>query len=100
DFRFQFFSHLAFSMPAPTHRLQSSAPLAPLLADRRTPVYALVGNPNCGKSTLFNSLTGLKQKVGNYPGVTVEKKTGITYSQHGRPITVIDLPGTYSLAAR
>ena len=66
----------------------------------RLPVYALVGNPNCGKSTLFNALTGLKQKVGNYPGVTVEKKTGTTYSQHGRPITVIDLPGTYSLAAR
>jgi ferrous iron transport protein B len=65
-----------------------------------TPVYALVGNPNCGKSTLFNALTGLKQRVGNYPGVTVEKKTGTTYSQHGRPITVIDLPGTYSLAAR
>jgi ferrous iron transport protein B len=66
----------------------------------RSPVYALVGNPNCGKSTLFNALTGLRQKVGNYPGVTVEKKTGTTYSQHGRPITVIDLPGTYSLAAR
>ena len=66
----------------------------------RTPVYALVGNPNCGKSTLFNALTGLRQKVGNYPGVTVEKKVGTTYSQHGRPISVIDLPGTYSLAAR
>ncbi len=39
-------------------------------------VYALVGNPNCGKSTLFNALTGLRQKVGNYPGVTVEKKVG------------------------
>ena len=66
----------------------------------RSPVYAIVGNPNCGKSTLFNALTGLRQKVGNYPGVTVEKKTGTTYSQHGRPIAVIDLPGTYSLAAR
>lgn len=66
----------------------------------RAPIYALVGNPNCGKSTLFNALTGLKQKVGNYPGVTVEKKIGTTYSQHGSPITVIDLPGTYSLAAR
>jgi ferrous iron transport protein B len=66
----------------------------------RNPVYALVGNPNCGKSTLFNALTGLKQKVGNYPGVTVERKVGTTYSQHGQPITVIDLPGTYSLAAR
>jgi ferrous iron transport protein B len=69
-------------------------------AGTRTPTYALVGNPNCGKSTLFNALTGLKQKVGNYPGVTVEKKVGTTYSQHGQPITVIDLPGAYSLAAR
>ena len=66
----------------------------------RTPVYAFVGNPNCGKSTLFNALTGLKQKVGNYPGVTVEKKIGETYSQHGHPIKFIDLPGAYSLAAR
>lgn len=66
----------------------------------KAPVYAIVGNPNCGKSTLFNALTGLKQKVGNYPGVTVEKKTGTLYSQHGQPITIIDLPGAYSLAAR
>jgi len=58
----------------------------------RQPVYALVGNPNCGKSTLFNALTGLKQKVGNYPGVTVEKKIGTAYSQHGHPITIIDCP--------
>ena len=64
------------------------------------PVYALVGNPNCGKTTLFNVLTGLRQKVGNYPGVTVEKKIGICYSQHGKPMKVIDLPGAYSLAAR
>jgi len=60
----------------------------------------MVGNPNSGKTTLFNALTGLRQKVGNYPGVTVEKKIGTTYSQHGRPIQVIDLPGAYSLAAR
>ncbi len=73
---------------------------APTANPGRTPVYALVGNPNCGKSTLFNALTGLKQKVGNYPGVTVEKKVGTAYSQHGQPITVIDLPGAYSLAAR
>ena len=69
-------------------------------APERLPVYAIVGNPNCGKTTLFNALTGLRQKVGNYPGVTVEKKIGITYSQHGRPIQIIDLPGAYSLAAR
>ncbi|MBI5382726.1 MAG: ferrous iron transport protein B [Opitutae bacterium] len=66
----------------------------------RSPVYALVGNPNCGKSTLFNALTGSNQKVGNYPGVTVEKHEGTAYSQHGQPITIIDLPGAYSLAAR
>lgn len=64
------------------------------------PVFALVGNPNCGKTTLFNALTGLRQKVGNYPGVTVEKKIGVCYSQHGKPMKLIDLPGAYSLAAR
>jgi ferrous iron transport protein B len=63
-------------------------------------VYALLGNPNCGKSTLFNALTGLKQKVGNYPGVTVEKKIGECFSQHGRRMQMIDLPGSYSLNAR
>lgn len=86
-------------MRTPGHILQSTGPQSSA-TDRRTPVYALVGNPNCGKSTLFNALTGLKQKVGNYPGVTVEKKVGTAYSQHGQPITVIDLPGAYSLAAR
>ena len=64
------------------------------------PVFALVGNPNCGKTTLFNALTGLRQKVGNYPGVTVEKKVGVCYSQHGKPMSLVDLPGAYSLAAR
>ena len=87
-------------MPEPAQIQPLAAPPAALPAERRAPVYALVGNPNCGKSTLFNALTGLKQKIGNYPGVTVEKKTGTMFSQHGRPITVIDLPGTYSLAAR
>ena len=66
----------------------------------RSPVYALVGNPNCGKSTLFNALTGSNQKVGNYPGVTVEKLEGTMYSQHGQALKIIDLPGAYSLAAR
>jgi ferrous iron transport protein B len=73
---------------------------APNPSSARPPVYGLVGNPNCGKSTLFNALTGLKQKVGNYPGVTVERKIGTAYTQHGQPLTIIDLPGTYSLAAR
>jgi ferrous iron transport protein B len=63
------------------------------------PVFALVGNPNCGKTTIFNALTGLRQKVANYPGVTVEKKIGECYSQHGKLLRLIDLPGAYSLNA-
>ena len=58
---------------------------------------ALVGNPNTGKSTLFNRLTGLKQKIGNFPGVTVEKKTGVCTLAEGVQAEVVDLPGTYSL---
>ena len=63
--------------------------------------FAVVGNPNCGKTTLFNALTGLKQKVGNYPGVTVERKEGSVRSQStGQSVTLIDLPGLYSLTPR
>jgi len=58
---------------------------------------ALVGNPNSGKTSLFNALTGLNQKVGNFPGVTVDKKTGSTNIAPGLDVTIIDLPGTYSL---
>ena len=58
---------------------------------------ALVGNPNCGKTSLFNALTGLKQKVSNFPGTTVEKKTGETWLNPSTKLHVIDLPGTYSL---
>ena len=58
---------------------------------------ALVGNPNTGKSTLFNVLTGLNQKIGNFPGVTVDKKTGFCDLPDGRHAEIIDLPGTYSL---
>ena len=61
---------------------------------------ALVGNPNSGKSSLFNSLTGLNQKVGNFPGVTVDKKTGTFVLDDDLTSTVIDLPGTYSLYPR
>jgi ferrous iron transport protein B len=58
---------------------------------------ALVGNPNTGKSTIFNALTGLNQKIGNFPGVTVDKKSGFTKTQDGQSIEIVDLPGTYSL---
>jgi ferrous iron transport protein B len=58
---------------------------------------AIVGNPNTGKSTLFNTLTGLNQKIGNFPGVTVDKRTGYCQLPDGRSAQIIDLPGTYSL---
>src|SRR3954471_23709947 len=64
-----------------------------------TLTVALVGNPNAGKSTLFNALSGLRQRVGNYPGVTVEMKKG-HFTAGGVGVDLIDLPGTYSLAAR
>ena len=57
---------------------------------------ALVGSPNCGKTSLFNTLTGLNQKVGNFPGITVDKKTG-SWQVNGNSYAVVDLPGTYSL---
>ncbi|MFM2197182.1 MAG: ferrous iron transport protein [Verrucomicrobiota bacterium] len=60
---------------------------------------ALVGNPNAGKTTLFNALTGANQRTGNYAGVTVELKSGETYTPHGRKLHVLDLPGCYSLRA-
>jgi ferrous iron transport protein B len=62
------------------------------------PTVALAGNPNSGKTTLFNELTGSRQHVGNYPGVTVEKKEG-TYVREGFRLHIVDLPGTYSLTA-
>ena len=61
---------------------------------------ALIGNPNSGKTSLFNQLTGLNQKVGNFPGVTVDKKTGITTLPNGDKVNILDLPGTYSIYAK
>ena len=71
---------------------EATAVASPLL-------IALVGNPNCGKTALFNRLTGARQKVGNYAGVTVERKEGQFTSPAGRPWRVLDLPGAYSLLA-
>lgn len=69
--------------------------------DTDTPVgtFAVAGNPNSGKTTLFNRLTGLRQKVANYPGVTVEKKVGLCQAEN-RILELVDLPGTYSLSPR
>ena len=64
---------------------------------RQTLVAALVGNPNAGKSALFNALTGARQKIANYPGVTVERKSGRLLLPSGEPVELVDLPGSYSL---
>lgn len=85
--------------------MSTTAPGAPVTLRRNArhphsaPVIAVIGNPNTGKSTLFNALTGLKQKTANYPGVTVERHTG-TIDLDGRQVSLVDLPGTYSLAAQ
>src|SRR5213595_151557 len=72
---------------------------APAGVSTSTALVALTGNPNCGKTTLFNALTGLRAKVGNYPGVTVERKEGrLLGALKEFPVTVLDLPGTYSLS--
>lgn len=68
------------------------------MAEKKTLRIALAGNPNSGKTSVFNCLTGARQHVGNWPGVTVEKKTG-RFSHRGYDIEVVDLPGTYSLTA-
>src|SRR5580693_3457760 len=77
------------------------APHAPAHVDTRASLrVALVGNPNCGKTALFNALTGARQKVANYAGVTVERKEGVHTAPDGARLTILDLPGTYSLRAR
>src|SRR5579884_2505598 len=68
--------------------------------DVRPHVVAIVGPPNSGKSTLFNRLTGLRQKVANFPGVTVEQRVGRARTRQDREIILVDLPGVYSLSPR
>ncbi len=75
---------------------RSHRPLKTSVASR---TVVLVGNPNTGKSTLFSALSGIPARIGNYPGVTVEKKVG-RYTDSEGPVTLVDLPGTYSMAAR
>jgi ferrous iron transport protein B len=73
------------------------APLSAAATSAAARRIAILGNPNAGKSTLFNRLTGMRQKVGNYPGVTVEKKMGYCVMPSGRRVELLDLPGSYSL---
>jgi ferrous iron transport protein B len=70
------------------------------MSSSKRPKIALVGNPNSGKSSLFNQLTGLNQKIGNFPGVTVDKKSGICAMPNGSSAEIIDLPGIYSIYPR
>src|SRR5713101_9707466 len=87
----------AASSPAPSP-LSASAPVSRPAADRRY-VVAVVGNPNTGKTSLGNALTGLTQHTGNYPGVTIESAIG-EFTAAGDRFLVVDLPGTYSLSPR
>src|SRR5438045_5892601 len=82
------------SLPAPAE----PAPTTTHARGVESRTVALVGNPNTGKTTLFNALTGFRARVANYPGVTVEKKSGPLRALPG--VEVLDLPGTYSLAPR
>jgi ferrous iron transport protein B len=71
-----------------------------VMAEAGTRRFALIGTPNSGKTALFNALTGSRQKVANYPGVTVERKSGALRTPSGHSVSLLDLPGTYSLRAR
>jgi len=68
----------------------------PTIRSNRSPVIAVIGNPNCGKSTLFNTITGIKQKTGNWPGVTVERREGLG-KVNNQDLVLVDLPGVYAL---
>jgi ferrous iron transport protein B len=76
-----------------------AAPTTTITA-RRSPLVAIAGNPNTGKTTLFNRLTGAQHKVGNYPGITVERHSGRLVLPRGREVDLVDVPGAYSLSAR
>src|SRR5262249_26078095 len=89
----------AFAVIMQTSGQSGIAMLPVAVAGAPSPAVALLGNPNTGKTTLFNALAGMRQRVRNYPGVTVETKKGSLIYQ-SKKFDLIDLPGTYSLAAR
>src|SRR5690606_26511366 len=95
----------AGSAAAPDSATVVPPPTAPTLPPAPAPRHgatiraALIGNPNTGKSTLFNALTGMRQKVGNFAGVTVERVEGSFHTPDGERVAVLDLPGSYSLSA-
>ena len=78
------------------HQIQQENPVKD--HTKKELVFALLGNPNCGKTTLYNSLTGANAYVGNWPGVTVEKRSGVYQNEKIGKATIIDLPGIYSLS--
>jgi ferrous iron transport protein B len=84
--------------PQSTQPLPADQP-PPAAPDRRLPTAAIAGNPNCGKTSIFNALTGSRHHVANWPGVTVEKRFG-HYLLDDVEVQVVDLPGTYSLSAQ
>lgn len=96
-------AHVVSAAPSRTvishSHMETSVPAGESVPVAHPKSYAVVGNPNSGKTTLFNALTGLRQKVANYPGVTVEKKSGQFIGQHGEKIELLDLPGSYSIGA-
>ena len=79
---------------------EQRAPGAALPISKDAPLIAIAGNPNTGKTTLFNALTGKTAKVGNYPGITVDRYEGAARLPDGRIARILDVPGTYSLSAR
>ncbi len=87
------------SVPSPDSALLKNLPRSEVV-DTAGATVALVGPPNCGKSTLFNRLTGLRQKTANFPGVTVERHHGTVRLSSGKELEILDLPGTYSLTPR
>src|SRR5580700_10683368 len=93
-------AHMSCHAPGPPTAVLDEPPLKTGERRSRFRTIALIGPPNSGKSTLFNRLTGLRQKVANYPGVTVEQRSGRAKLPSQRDVTLIDLPGVYSLHPR